>query len=891
MRSPVCNNCGGPAILGEVPIEKHHLLIENARLKDELNRLGLLAKKFMGKTINSMPPIDGNSCMDLVVGKNNFSGSFDPALSSGLEFSNQASHGFSVGLSSGPVTSLTNVNASFDKSLLLELALAAMDELIKLSQLDSPLWFRNIEGSGESLNFEEYTKTFSSCIGLKPGHFVSDGTRYTGVVMIKSVTLMETLMNVPKMENLGDMSLTRQSYGLPGRRREDELENRSESDNLEGASGVDQNTSGNGSSKRKKYHKHSAFQIQELETSFKDNPHADEKQRAELGERLGLEIRQIKFWFQNRRTQMKTQLERHENLILKEENDKLRVENISVKETMRSPVCNNCGGPAILGEVPIEKHHLLIENARLKDELNRLGLLAKKFMGKTINSMPPIDGNSCMDLVVGKNNFSGSFDPALSSGLEFGNQASHGFSVGLSSGPVTSLTNVNASFDKSLLLELALAAMDELIKLSQLDSPLWFRNIEGSGESLNFEEYTKTFSSCIGLKPGHFVSDGTRYTGVVMIKSVTLMETLMNMQAEFQVLSPMVHVRQAKFVRFCKQHADDIWVVVDVSVDTIFDGLRGTTSMNCRRLPSGCIVQDMSNGYSKVTWIEHIEYDENVVHQIYRPLLRSGMAYGAKKWVANLQKQCELFSAIMSSIPLVGDNSEIPRSGKKSIAKLAQQMTRSFSTGVCATIHKWEALHITDDTRILMRKANGSFGEPLGVILSATTTAWMPISPHSLLAFLQNEKARSYWDVLSQDGPMKQILHIPKSPDLGNSISLLRANVPIGHSNMLILQDTYADAIGSVIIHAAIGTAKMNAVLNGEDLANVAILPSGFVIMPDCFPDSGTGCRVCGSLLTVGFQILANSPTIAMPATESFATVKSLITRTVQGIQSGLLHS
>ncbi|KAK4480808.1 hypothetical protein RD792_011659 [Penstemon davidsonii] len=217
-------------------------------------------------------------------------------------------------------------------------------------------------------------------------------------------------------------------------------------------------------------------------------------------------------------------------------------------------------------------------------------------------------------------------------------------------------------------------------------------------------------------------------------------------------------------------------------------------------------------------------------------------------------------------------------------------MTRSFSTGICATIHKWEVLQITDDTRILMRKGNGSFGEPLGVILSATTTVWMPISPHVLLAFLENEKARSYWDVLSQDGPMKQILHIPKSPDLGNSISLLCAIVPIGHSNLLILQDTYTDAIGSVIIHAAIDIAKINAVLIGEESANVAILPSGFVIMPNCFPYSGTECRVRGSLLTVGFQILANSPTIAMPRTESVDAVKSLITRTVRGIKSGLLR-
>lgn len=38
---------------------------------------------------------------------------------------------------------------------------------------------------------------------------------------------------------------------------------------------------------------------------FKECPHPDEKQRLQLSRDLGLEPRQIKFWFQNRRTQMK----------------------------------------------------------------------------------------------------------------------------------------------------------------------------------------------------------------------------------------------------------------------------------------------------------------------------------------------------------------------------------------------------------------------------------------------------------------------------------------------------------------------------------------------------------------------------------------------------------
>jgi len=73
------------------------------------------------------------------------------------------------------------------------------------------------------------------------------------------------------------------------------------------------------------------------------------------------------------------------------------------------------------------------------------------------------------------------------------------------------------------------------------------------------------------------------------------------MHAEVQLLSPLVPVRQVRFIRFCKQHAEGVWAVVDVSIDIVHDAANAQPFMSCRRLPSGCIVQDMPNGYSKVS--------------------------------------------------------------------------------------------------------------------------------------------------------------------------------------------------------------------------------------------------------------------------------------------------
>ena len=89
----------------------------------------------------------------------------------------------------------------------------------------------------------------------------------------------------------------------------------------------------------------------------------------------------------------------------------------------------------------------------------------------------------------------------------------------------------------------------------------------------------------------------------------------MQMHAELQVLSPLVPIREVLFLRFCKQHAEGLWAVVDVSVDAILrpdggnhhshhhhaqNGGGAAGYMGCRLLPTGCIVQDMNNGYSKV---------------------------------------------------------------------------------------------------------------------------------------------------------------------------------------------------------------------------------------------------------------------------------------------------
>ncbi|KAE8660458.1 Homeobox-leucine zipper protein ROC6 [Hibiscus syriacus] len=728
-----------------------------------------------------------------------------------------------------------------------------------------------------------------------------------------------------------------------GRSREEEQESRPGSDNIDGVSGDDADAADN-RPRKKKYHRHTPQQIQELEALFKECPHPDEKQRLELSKRLCLETRQVKFWFQNRRTQMKTQLERHENSLLRQENDKLRAENMSIRDAMRNPICTNCGGPAIIGDISLEEQHLRIENARLKGELDRVCALAGKFLGRPISSLitsiaPPMP-NSILELGVGSNYFAGlsTVDTTLPLGPDFGGVVTNSLPVV----PPTT-TGLDRSVERSVLLELALDAMDELVKMAQTDEPLWIKSLEGGREILNHYEYTKIFSPCIGIKPTGFVSEASREMGMVIINSLALVETLMNsnrwaemfpcmiartsttdvissgmggtingaiqlMLAELQVLSPLVPVREVNFLRFCKQHAEGVWAVVDVSVDTVRENSGApTTFVNCRRLPSGCVVQDMPNGYSKVTWVEHAEYDESLIHQLYRPLLSSGMAFGAQRWVATLQRQCECLAILMSSTVPTGDHTAITSSGRRSMLKLAQRMTDNFCAGVCAsTVHKWNKLNagnVDKDVRVMTRKSVDDPGEPSGIVLSAATSVWLPVSPQRLFDFLRDEGLRSEWDILSNGGPMQEIAHIAKGQDQGNCVSLLRSNaMNASQSSMLILQETCTDAAGSLVVYAPVDIPAMNLVMNGGDSAYVALLPSGFAVIPDGPGSRGTvsdghisgnggeSQRVSGSLLTVAFQILVNSLPTAKLTLESVETVNNLISCTVQKIKAALQY-
>lgn len=186
----MCSHCGGSAVLGEISLEEHQLRIENSRLKDELDRLCALAGKFINRSDEAVSHHLPNSPLKLGVGsKNVCDGSGFTLVPPGFEISP-----FFSGLEAPVNRTGTDVAAGVDeKSLYLDLALSAMDELVKMAQTSEPLWIAS--SKGKMLNREEYNKSFRPCLGPKPDGFVPEASKEVGMVIINSLALVETLMD------------------------------------------------------------------------------------------------------------------------------------------------------------------------------------------------------------------------------------------------------------------------------------------------------------------------------------------------------------------------------------------------------------------------------------------------------------------------------------------------------------------------------------------------------------------------------------------------------------------------------------------------------------------------------------------------------------------------
>ncbi|XP_048544395.1 homeobox-leucine zipper protein ROC8-like [Triticum urartu] len=706
----------------------------------------------------------------------------------------------------------------------------------------------------------------------------------------------------------------------------------------------------NQNQRRKRYHRHTPRQIQTLEAMFKECPHPDEAQRANLSRELGLEARQIKFWFQNRRTQMKAQHERQDNCFLRQENDKIRCENIAMREALKNVICPTCGGPPI-AEDYFDEQKLRMENARLKQELDSVAGLTAKYLGRPFTQLPqgtPQMNVSSLDLSMGGVPMGGvpmggghhqPFGGGLSLDLDLLSGA--GLGMPLSDMPTMHLPAPVTEKERPDMAKMATRAMDELIRLTQQGGNVWVKIPGGDGrETIDVQEYDSIYSKpgSSNFRAGDIRVEGSRDSAIVCMSPVNLVEVFMDpskfmeffpsivsharitdplvnglngrneslvmMYEQLQFMTPAVPTREFSFLRYCRQIDQGMWAIADVSADMQREAHYGAPPPRSRRLPSGCLIADMTNGYSKVTWVEHMEIeDKSPIGPLYRDIVQSGAAFGAHRWVAALHRACERYASSLE-VPGVmhGETTGVTAEGRRSMMALSQRMVSSFCGGMTASPqHQWTTMPGAAGNEVCVRVSmnQGSQpGHPNGVVLGAATSVWLPVPADHVFGFLRDENTRTQWDVLCKENSVQPVSRIPNGPNPGNCITLLRAvsssQTPQGgQATILVLQESCTDASGcSMVVYSPIDIPAANMMMSGADPSGIPLLPSGFAIWPAGVgggaSTSAATPMAAGCIVSVAFQILISSLPSSKLNAESIATVNNLVSTTVQNIKAAL---
>jgi homeobox-leucine zipper protein len=112
----------------------------------------------------------------------------------------------------------------------------------------------------------------------------------------------------------------------------------------------------------------------------------------------------------------------------------------------------------------------------------------------------------------------------------------------------------------------------------------------------------------------------------------------------------------------------------------------------------------------------------------------------------------------------------------------------------------------------------------------------------------------------------------------------------------LYLQNSWTDSSGSMVVYSPINMQSLNLVMSGGDSSFVALLPSGFSILPDGYSSnnsngtssdgsSSSGSDNVGCLLTFGLKMLLNNHPSSKLTTESIDTVNNHIATTIQKVK------
>ncbi|XP_022717683.1 homeobox-leucine zipper protein PROTODERMAL FACTOR 2-like [Durio zibethinus] len=459
--------------------------------------------------------------------------------------------------------------------------------------------------------------------------------------------------------------------------------------------------------------------------------------------------------------------------------------------------------------------------------------------------------------------------------------------------------------------------MEEIIRMVEIGEPQCFPSFDFNNE---FPQDMQTSSSKLEFEPLHI--EASREIGFVNMNPIDIVELLMDskqwstifsnivstttllgvildgtdgsyngmlqvMTAEFHQATPLIPARQSYFARYCRKLNYGTWGVVDVSLENLFP----YPQVQFRRRPSGCLIQEMPNGSSKVTWVEHVEVDNRSLHPIFLPIVSSGFAFSAKRWIAMINRHCQWLATSMATSTPTDAGVLIPQSGRESLLKLAERMTRNFFMNISScTQNIWMQLPKNiggEDIRFRFGNTLAVPRKPPSSTIIFTTSLRLPIPTKILFDFLRHEHSRNKWDLLSNERFVRELAYVINGENPENRVSVMQVNSSPNKIEILYLQESFTDETGSYVIYAPIDIFAMSMILNGGNPKFAAVLPSGFAILPDKPP--GQGEEPVGSILTIAFHTADRSSTEEYIPPATLRTIDAVLTTTAASIKDAII--
>ncbi|KAK6780611.1 hypothetical protein RDI58_022795 [Solanum bulbocastanum] len=165
--------------------------------------------------------------------------------------------------------------------------------------------------------------------------------------------------------------------------------------------------------------------------------------------------------------------------------------------------------------------------------------------------------------------------------------------------------------------EVVVASMNEMVELWKRNDPIWVGSSSEARCSIHRESYERTFpnpnrpyyqSSATQIESSKdsevkwmnlFSTIVTKARTIEVLDSGTWGGSIQLMYERLHILSPLVEARDFFFICCCRQFDPTTWIMMDVSYD-LFNEIQSGVHSYSWKFPSGCAIQDMGNGQSKL---------------------------------------------------------------------------------------------------------------------------------------------------------------------------------------------------------------------------------------------------------------------------------------------------